>query len=554
MKKAIYFSVILLMALIFMPSRIILAQISSGGEPASSIYSLSADENNFVNVKSPDMKVIEDEDVRFPSPYRFGVILPVDISPESSGKWEKVPDGGHIWRIGVKAPGAKAMSAFFDKLVLPEGGKLFLYNPSRSQVIGAFTSQNNVPGGYFATELIAGDRFIMEYYQPADVRVSPSIHMYSINYAYRGVGFLNINKEVENTSEGCEVNVKCPEGDAWQNEVRGVIRIMILKDSAGYWCSGSVLNNVRNNRIPYVLTADHCFEGASAKDLQQWVFYFDYQSPTCVNPLVKPTPKTMTGATLKSHGGNGGETGSDFCLVLLNQNIPDTFNVYYNGWSRKDTTSPSGVCIHHPEGDLKKISTYDKPLITANFPGNPNPCHWEVTWIGTADGHGVTEPGSSGSPIFDNSGRIMGALTGGDSDCDSSSLDLPDYYGKFSWSWDKDGYDSTTRLKDWLDPDNSGIMYISGTALGVPAFIKNLSIQLSPNPFTDKIHVRIDGMNGQIAKIEVLNLMGMVLWSGTVAIIGSSSVSLSFPGLSSGLYFLRITSAGSVSVVKMIRQ
>jgi hypothetical protein len=378
--------------------------------------------------------------------------------------------------------------------------------------------------------------------------------MYSVNYAYRGVGFLDNNKEVENNAEGCEVNVKCPEGDAWQNEIRGVMRIMIVKDGAGYWCSGSVLNNVRNNRIPYVLTADHCFEGATASDLQQWMFYFDYVSPTCVNPFVNPTPKTMTGATLKSHGGNGGETGSDFCLVLLNQNIPDTFNVYYNGWSRKDTASPSGVCIHHPEGDLKKISTYDKPLITANFPGNPNPCHWEVTWIGTADGHGVTEPGSSGSPIFDNLGRIVGDLTGGDSDCDSSSLDLPDYYGKFSWSWDKDGSDSTSRLKDWLDPDSTGIMYIPGTALGVPALIKNLSIQLSPNPFTDKIQVRIDGMNGQTARIEVLNLMGTALWSGTVPFIGSSPVSLSFPGLSSGIYFLRITFPGSVSIVKMIRQ
>ena len=197
----------------------------------------------------------------------------------------------------------------------------------------------------------------------------------------------------------------------------------------------------------------------------------------------------MTGATLKAHGGNGGETGSDFCLVLLNQGIPDTFNVYFNGWSRKDTTSPSGVCIHHPEGDLKKISTYNKPLITANYNGNPNPCHWEVTWIATSNGHGVTEGGSSGSPLFDNHGRIVGTLTGGDSSCDTADLDLPDYYGKFSWSWDKNGVDSTTRLKDWLDPDNTGVMYLDGIELGIPAHVKTLSVQLFPNPFTDGIRL-----------------------------------------------------------------
>jgi hypothetical protein len=545
-----------MMLLAIIPSRIILAQINSGGAPASTIYSLPADNSNVINVNSPDMNVIRNDDERFPSPYRFGVLLPVDISPGSSGKWEKLPDGGHIWRVEVTAPGARAMSAFFDKFVLPEGAKLFLYNPAKSQVIGAFTSANNVPGGYFATELIAGERFIMEYYQPPDVSELPLIHMYSVNYAYRGVGFLDNNKEVENTAEGCEVNVKCPEGDAWQNETMGVMRIMIVKNGSSWWCSGSLLNNVRNNKVPYVLTADHCFSGANATDLQQWVFYFDYESPTCVNPAPNhyPVPKTMTGAKLKSHGGNSGDTGSDFCLVLLNQNIPDTFNVYYNGWNRKDTTSPSGVGIHHPEGDLKKISTYNQPLITANYSGNPNPCHWKVTWVGTADGHGVTEPGSSGSPIFDNHGRIVGALTGGDSDCDSSSLNLPDYYGKFSWSWDKDGSDSTTRLKDWLDPDSTGIMYVSGTAMGVPAFIKNVSIQLTPNPFTDKIQVKIDGMNGQTGEIEVLNLMGTIIWTGTVTLSGSSPISLSFPGLSSGLYFLRVTFPRSVSVVKMIRQ
>ena len=554
MKKASYLSIIILIFFVSLLPRNSFGQLSSGGIPASSIYSLPADVNNVISVKSPDMNVIRDEDSRFPSPYRFGVLLPVDISPESSGKWEKVPDGGVIWRVGVTVPGAKALSACFDKFVLPEGGKLFLYNPSESQVIGAFTSQNNVPGGYFATELIAGDRLIIEYYQPSGIILSPSIHLYSINYAYRGVELLDDLKEGENTAGKCEVNLICPEGDSWQYQGKGVVRLFIIKGGSSYWCSGSVINNVRNNKIPYVLTADHCFEGASPTDLQQWVFYFGFDSPTCQNPPIYPTPKSMTGATLKAHGGNGGETGSDFCLVLLNQGIPDTFNVYFNGWSRKDTTSPSGVCIHHPEGDLKKISTYNKPLITANYNGNPNPCHWEVTWIATLDGHGVTEGGSSGSPLFDNHGRIVGTLTGGDSSCDTADLDLPDYYGKFSWSWDKNGVDSTTRLKDWLDPDSTGVMYLDGIELGIPAHVKTLSVQLFPNPFTDGIRLLIKGMTGETVKVEVLNVMGVSLWSGTIESMGSTPVPLSFPWLPSGIYFLRITSPGSVSTIKMIRQ
>ncbi len=553
MKKASYISVIILILLAIMPSRIILGQLSSGGVPPSTVYSLPADDRNVIGLNSPDMDVIRNEDEKFPSPYRFAVILPVNISPETSGKWEQLPDGGRIWRVSVMVAGAKALSAYFDKFTLPEGGKVFLYDPSKTQVIGAFTSRNNVAEGYFATELIAGERFILEYYQPAGVQGAPLIHMYSIDYAYRGVGFLDTYRDSENTAGACEVNVKCPEGDSWQYESKGVIRIKIRKYGNGYWCTGSLLNNARNNHVPYVLTADHCLFGADSADLQQWIFYFNFESPTCLT-VIPSSSNTMTGATLKAHGGDSGDTGSDFCLVLLNQNIPDTFNVFFNGWNRKDTTSPSGVCIHHPGGDVKKISTYDQPLITVYYPGNPNPSHWRVSWIATPNGHGVTEGGSSGSPLFDNFGRIVGTLTGGDSSCDPGNLDLPDYYGKFSWSWDKNGPDSTFRLKDWLDPDNTGIQKLNGLALGIPALVKDFTIKLSPNPFTDRVQVKIDGRDGQTAEIEVLNIMGITLWSGAVTAAGSSPVSLSLPGLSSGLYFLRITFPGSVSTVKMIRQ
>lgn len=536
-----------------MPSRIILGQLSSGGIPPSTIYSLPFDDHNVISVNSPDMDVIRNEDEKFPSPYRFGVVLPVDISPETTGRWEQVGDGGSVWRVSVTAPGALALSAYFDKFVLPDGGKVFLYDPLKTQVIGAFTSRNNVGKGYFATELIAGDRFILEYYQPSGAHSAPSIHMYGIDYAYRGVSFLDSYRVAENPAGACEVNVKCPEGDAWTNEVKGVMQIMILKGGSSYWCSGSLVNNVRNNHIPYVLTADHCFSGADTTDLQQWIFYFGFESPTCAT-ITPPYSKSMTGARLKAHGGNGGDTGSDFCLVLLNENIPDTFNVYFNGWNRKDTTSPSGVGIHHPGGEVKRISTYDQPLVTAYWPGNPNPSHWRVSWIATPNGHGVTEGGSSGSPLFDNYGRIVGTLTGGDSSCDPGNLNSPDYYGKFSWSWDKNGTDSTFRLKDWLDPDNTGLQNLKGLALGIPALSQKITIKLSPNPFIDQIQVDIDGRDGQTAVFEVFNLMGITLWSGAVTPSGSSPVSLSFPGLSSGIYFLRITFPGSVSTVKMIRQ
>jgi PKD repeat protein len=76
----------------------------------------------------------------------------------------------------------------------------------------------------------------------------------------------------------------------------------------------------------------------------------------------------------------------------------------------------------------------------------------------------VTEGGSSGSPIFNNSGRIVGDLTGGGSYC--STPTSPDLYGKFSYSWDQNGSTAAERLKDWLDPDNTGITTLDGAYCG----------------------------------------------------------------------------------------
>ncbi|MCX6247907.1 MAG: T9SS type A sorting domain-containing protein [Bacteroidetes bacterium] len=553
MRKAKYCSVLFIFLISMVPSGILMGQSGSGGVPASTTYSMASDDNNVIRLNSPDLAGIRIEDEKFPSPYRFAVILPVDISPESSGKWERLQDGGRIWRVSVTVPGALALSAYFDKFILPEGGKVFLYDPSKTQVIGAFTSSNNVLRGHFATELIAGDRFILEYFEPEDALTAPSIHIYSIDYAYRGVGFLDAYRNAESPAGTCEVNVKCPEGDLWQPEVKGVTRIKIKKNGSSYWCSGSLLNNARNNRVPYVLTADHCLFGADSTDIEEWIFYFGYEAATCTGTLAAST-NTMTGAKLKAHGGNQGDTGSDFCLVKLNENIPEAYDVYFNGWSRKDTTSPAGVGSHHPGGLIKKISTYNKALVSSNYLSNPNPCHWKVYWIATPNGHGVTEPGSSGSPLFDNQGRIVGTLTGGDSSCDPGSLFLPDYYGMFSWSWDKNGADSTVRLKDWLDPDNTGLKTLGGISLRIPVLSEKIAVKLSPNPFTDKIEIEIDGRNGQAAGVEVLSLLGGLLWSGTITPVDSAPVSFSFPGLSSGVYFLRITFPGSVVTVKMIRQ
>jgi hypothetical protein len=224
------------------------------------------------------------------------------------------------------------------------------------------------------------------------------------------------------------------------------------------------LNNTLNNHEPYFLTADHCAPDVTPAELSEWVFYFNFEAPSCENPTVTPTPNSLNGVVKLA---NANTSGSDFLLLRFDNEVPENYEPYFNGWNIEDQPSPNGVSIHHPAGDIKKISTYTVPLESSQWSGTPG-THWMVYWSATANGWGVTEGGSSGSPLFDNNGRIVGTLTGGMASCEppgngsGAGQDQPDYYGKFAYSWDQNGSEPAQQLKFWLDPINTGVTYLNG--------------------------------------------------------------------------------------------
>jgi len=439
------------------------AQTNRGGTPVSFSGAVTGDYVEKVLPK-PDMKFIQEEDeadAKNGVLRKVGRSILVDINLNNSGSWETLPNGDRIWRLKIKAEGALALGVYYNHFWLPAGARMYLYNEDHSRVLGAYTQENNTESGLFATELMPGNAFTIEYFEPSRTKGFSVISISEIAYVYRDFKFGNNTKEFGD-SESCEVNINCSEGTNWQDEKKGVARIFLKVGSSYGWCSGTLLNNQRQDCTPYMLTADHCGNGASTADLNQWVFYFNYEATGCPDPSGEPTSNSMTGCTLKAHGGNEGNSGSDFYLVQLSQ--APTFNPYYNGWDKNNTPSSSGVSIHHPAGDIKKISTYTTALASAGWNGSGLQSHWRVVWAATANGHGVTEGGSSGSPIFNGSGQVVGDLTGGGSYC--SAPTQPDYYGKFSYSWDQNGTTAATRLKDWLDPDNTGITTLNGFYCG----------------------------------------------------------------------------------------
>ncbi|MEZ4890401.1 MAG: GEVED domain-containing protein [Crocinitomicaceae bacterium] len=433
--------------------------------------------------QTPDLSAIAQQDIQRDKNgqfYRIGVGIDVNITPQNSGVWSTNENGDKVWQLKIQYPGAEALNFIFSKFYIYGNTTLNVYNTQGKKIHTAFTSKDVLEHGQQNLDLCQGDNMVLELVEPNGVQPS-LIEIEQIGYLYRSTGFPSkANNEKDfGDSESCEVNVNCsPEGNNWQDEKKGVARILLKVGNSYGWCSGSLVNNTSQDCTPYFLTAQHCAVGASTSDMNLWKFYFNYEASGCTNPGSQGTLANsfITGCLkIASSEDVSGNTisKSDFFLCKLgnasNQSTIITtlkgFGAYWNGWDANNTASTSGVSIHHPAGDIKKISTYTSTLFSDTYSGVNANTHWRVTWASTSNGHGVTEGGSSGSPIFTYNGgnsRIVGTLSGGSSYC--SAPTQPDLYGKVSYHWTSCGTTNATQLKPWLDPTNSGALVLNGSS------------------------------------------------------------------------------------------
>ncbi|OYX08893.1 MAG: hypothetical protein B7Z16_18910, partial [Algoriphagus sp. 32-45-6] len=163
-------------------------------------------------------------------------------------------------------------------------------------------------------------------------------------------------------------------------------------------------------------------------------------------------------------------------------NRPDHANVSFLGWSRNSVGIPNTAGIHHPRGDLMKISIDNNApqIFPGNFLQTPVNTHWEVDFdVGTVEG------GSSGSPLLDQNRRVIGQLHGGTVfDMFGNPIDRCDvrngFYGRFDISWTGGGTNAT-RLSNWLNPNNTGAM--TTNTINLPS-IAGPDLLCSPGTYT----------------------------------------------------------------------
>ena len=387
----------------------------------------------------------------------FAISHDTDARPSTHGVWKELANGMMSWRLRIQSPNAESINLGFIEYYMPAGGKLFLYPGDQKDPLihGPFSPADNEVHNQLWTQIIDGDDLVIEVILPATERDNLRLRLSKVNHDFMGFS--------TSASGSCNLDVICSEADGWGivDGYRDIIQsVAVISLGGGTFCTGFLVNNANNDCRPLFMTAAHC--GVGPGDAPSLVTYWNYISDVCRQP--NSAASGAPGGPLPTDFNTGSthlatNAPSDMTILELDDDVSPTADAFFAGWSREFTVpTDTMIAVHHPRTDEKRISfSFQDPYRgnwgagAANIPDGDHIIipDWDI---------GTTEGGSSGSPVFDRFKRVRGQLHGGGAACGN---DLYDSYGYIASSWEG-GFTPTTRLKDYLDPNNTGLLFIDG--------------------------------------------------------------------------------------------
>jgi lysyl endopeptidase len=407
-----------------------------------------------VGIAKPAGVFVEFEDVN-------AVRLNTNARFRANGMIRAMHDG-YVWTAAVQSDKATAIRIHFSNFSLPAGSSLYIYNTD-GEAFGPYTDMGPRNTGDFWTNTVTGPVAYIQVRHSGQFTQDTldNTHFVIQDVAHMGEKFLLPFLKKERTDRerdglswiesicsfnaDCIEDAKCYNSSTWSpiEDVRNAIAHMqFIEMPYIYICSGGLLADTdTSTQVPYFLTANHCISQQSTADTLEcyWQFWTTTCGGACYDP-VGAVPRTL-GATLLSTNSTG-----DYCFMQLGENPPA--GSVFLGWYTTSVAYNSGYELYrisHPSGAPQAFSKHEVNTTTGTCSGWPR-----GDWIYSKDLIGATEGGSSGSPVLNASGQVVGQLSGAcgynvNDPCDTTSNSTVD--GAFATYYNS--------ISQWLDPGTS---------------------------------------------------------------------------------------------------
>ena len=424
-----------------------------------SLKNLSSIEQRWMpSVKNESLQKKYQDKLSKGAPMQFAENFIVNINPIKDGEWSSLSSSRSVWRIKLGSKNAYSLNLGFDQFILPKSASLFILDKNDKIALGPLSSSDNDEHEQYWTPIINSDE-ITVLLEVDDLEIEHlKLNINAVNHDFIGI---------QNSISGsCNLDVICgaadgfPEVEAYRDIIRSVGMFTINGVDI---CSGFLVNNTSQDCRPLFITAFHC--GVGASQAPSVVAYWRFENSTCRQPGSPASGGNGDGSRMITNTGSkilASWQNSDFQLLEFDEEINPDAQAFFAGWDATDQVATSAIAIHHPSLDEKRISFENDPLHIGDWgsaddviPGGDHLIvnDWDL---------GTTEGGSSGSPLFNAEGKVIGQLHGGQAACGNDAYDS---YGWLFSSWEGGGALSNS-LKSWLDPIQSGQLTLNGKDCG----------------------------------------------------------------------------------------